>query len=79
MRNKEAKEKIIKLVESELKTGNQFIDNDRLINIMRKLVSNDVLSEEERQDLANYVVGQHIGECEGHDYEPLIDWLICHK
>lgn len=27
-------------------------------------------------DLAKYVVGNYIGENEGHEYEPLIDWLM---
>ena len=46
------------------------------MGIKRKLSGNESLSMDVRRDLADYVVGQHIGESDGHEYEELIDWLL---
>lgn len=46
------------------------------MDIKRKLLSNEPLCMEVRRDLADYVVGQNIGESDGHEYEELIDWLL---
>lgn len=64
------------MVSKEISQGNQFIDNRQLVGIKRKLSGNESLSMDVRRDLADYVVGQHIGESDGHEYEELIDWLL---
>lgn len=76
MRNSVIRKKIIDLVSREISQGNQFIDNRRLMEIKRRLSGNEVLSMDVRRDLADYVVGQNIGESDGHEYEELIDWLL---
>lgn len=64
------------MVSKEISQGNQFIDNRQLVGIKRKLSGNESLSMDVRRDLADYVVGKHIGESDGHEYEELIDWLL---
>lgn len=76
MRNSVIRKKIIDLVSNEISQGNQFIDNRRLMEIKRRLSGNEALSMDVRRDLADYVVGQNIGESDGHEYEELIDWLL---
>ena len=76
MRNSVIRKKIIDLVSKEISQGNQFIDNRRLMEIKRRLSGNESLSMDVRRDLADYVVGQNIGESDGHEYEELIDWLL---
>lgn len=76
MRSSVIRNKIIDLVSKEISQGNQFVDNRQLVDIKRKLVGNEPLCMEVRRDLADYVVGQNIGESDGHEYEELIDWLL---
>mgnify|MGYP000154728020 CR=1 FL=1 len=76
MKNSVIRKKIIDLVSKEISQGNQFIDNRQLVGIKRKLSGNESLSMDVRRDLADYVVGQRIGESDGHEYEELIDWLL---
>lgn len=76
MRNSVIRKKIIDLVSKEISQGNQFIDNRQLVDIKRRLYGNESLSMDIRRDLADYVVGQNIGESDGHEYEELIDWLL---
>lgn len=76
MRNSVIRKKIIDLASKEISQGNQFIDNRQLVDIKRRLYGNESLSMDVRRDLADYVVGQNIGESDGHEYEELIDWLL---
>lgn len=76
MRNSVIRKKIIDLVSKEISQRNQFIDNRQLVDIKRRLYGNESLSMDVRRDLADYVVGQNIGESDGHEYEELIDWLL---
>ena len=64
------------MVSKEISQRNQFIDNRQLVDIKRRLYGNESLSMDVRRDLADYVVGQNIGESDGHEYEEIIDWLL---
>lgn len=76
MKAREIKKSLVDLIEKEIETGNQFINKETLIGMKEKIKANAFLSEKDCQDLANYVVGQYIGEDQGYEYEEIIDWLI---
>ena len=76
MRSNAIRKKIMELVSEEIRQGSQFIDRKQLIDIRRRLSDNEPLCMDIRRNLADYVVGQNIGECDGHEYEELVDWLL---
>lgn len=76
MKTGEVKKALIDLIKKEIEEGSQFIGKESLIRMKEALIINDTLGEKDCQDLANYVVGQYIGEGQGYQYEEVIDWLL---